>query len=245
MENRSQAAEAHSGTGLLVSVRSVEEAEAALAGGATLIDVKEPARGSLGRADDAILEAVVAVVAGRRPVSAACGELMERPRSFSTQRASLLPTYQKWGLAGCAELPNWPKLLEDRAAEMSVGCQLVAVAYADWHRAMAPAPEAVCLWACERGWGAFLIDTCVKDGKSLLDFLSRQRIEALINRCRLAGVPVALAGALNESRIRDLLPLQPDWFAVRGAACANQDRRADVEASRVRRLARLVQAELV
>jgi uncharacterized protein (UPF0264 family) len=245
MENRWKAAEVHSGTGLLVSVRSVGEAEAALAGGATLIDVKEPARGALGRADDAILDGVVAVVAGRRPVSAACGELMERPPSLSIHRASLQPAYQKWGLAGCAELSHWQNLLEDRAAEMPLGCQLVAVAYADWDRAMAPVPEAVCACACEHRWGAFLIDTCVKDGKSLLDFLSLQRTEALINRCRLAGVPIALAGALNESRIRALLPLQPDWFAVRGAACANQDRRARVEASHVRRLARLVQGELV
>ena len=39
--------------GLLVSVRSGAEAEAALAGGADLIDVKEPTRGALGRADGA------------------------------------------------------------------------------------------------------------------------------------------------------------------------------------------------
>ncbi|MBV9124193.1 MAG: hypothetical protein JO112_12620, partial [Planctomycetes bacterium] len=63
--------------GLLVSVRSAVEAEAALAGGATLIDVKEPAHGSLGRALDAILEEVVACVGGQCPVSAALGELRE------------------------------------------------------------------------------------------------------------------------------------------------------------------------
>ena len=39
--------------GLLVSVRSADEARTALAGGATVIDVKEPERGPLGRADPA------------------------------------------------------------------------------------------------------------------------------------------------------------------------------------------------
>ena len=34
---------------LLVSVRSAEEVSAALAGGADIIDAKEPERGSLGR----------------------------------------------------------------------------------------------------------------------------------------------------------------------------------------------------
>ena len=37
--------------GLLVSVRSADEAIAALAGGADVIDVKEPNRGALGAAD--------------------------------------------------------------------------------------------------------------------------------------------------------------------------------------------------
>src|SRR5438128_1572682 len=61
--------------GLLVSVRSAAEAEIAIGAGAALIDVKEPSRGPLGRADDTTIAAVVKQVAGRRPVSAALGEL--------------------------------------------------------------------------------------------------------------------------------------------------------------------------
>src|SRR5262245_59925297 len=83
---------------LLVSVRSAAEAEAALAGGASLIDVKEPGRGSLGRPDNEIVAAVLRCVAGRRPVSAALGELMDRPALFQLPGLS----YAKWGLAGCA-----------------------------------------------------------------------------------------------------------------------------------------------
>src|SRR5947209_8028398 len=44
--------------GLLVSVRSAAEARAALDGGAALIDIKEPARGPLGRADDGVMAEV-------------------------------------------------------------------------------------------------------------------------------------------------------------------------------------------
>ena len=68
-------------TRLLVSVRSAAEAEAALRGGADVIDVKEPGRGPLGRADDAVIADVVRLVAGRRPVSAALGELCRDPSS--------------------------------------------------------------------------------------------------------------------------------------------------------------------
>ena len=44
--------------GLLVSVRSAEEARAALAGGATVIDIKEPDRGPLGRAEPEVWQQV-------------------------------------------------------------------------------------------------------------------------------------------------------------------------------------------
>src|SRR5205823_7974852 len=114
---------------LLVSVRSVPEAEAALAGGAQLIDVKEPARGSLGRADAATVAAVVRQVAGRRPVSAAGGELLEPPASLNTSGVS----YVKWGLSGCRSLADWRARLQAAAGDLhGSGCHAVAVAYADW-----------------------------------------------------------------------------------------------------------------
>ena len=64
-------------TKLLVSVRDAAEAEDAVEAGAHLIDVKEPTAGSLGAAPVEVVQDVVRVVAGRRPVSAAFGELSE------------------------------------------------------------------------------------------------------------------------------------------------------------------------
>src|SRR4051794_22711300 len=106
---------------LLVSVRSAPEADAAVAGGAHLIDVKEPQRGPLGRADDAVSAEVVRAVAGRRPVSAALGELLEG--YMPPDRVSL--TYVKWGLAGCASAA-WRERLTAAAATLAAtapGCQ--------------------------------------------------------------------------------------------------------------------------
>ena len=54
-------------TGLLVSVRDADEAEAALRGGAALIDVKEPRHGSLGRASAEQWRERGRQVAGRVP----------------------------------------------------------------------------------------------------------------------------------------------------------------------------------
>src|SRR4051794_15465750 len=144
--------------GLLVSVRSAAEARAALAGGASLIDVKEPDRGPLGRADDAVIEVVVREVAGRRPVSAALGELGEA--AGDVPRAGL--AFVKWGLAGCGRRPDWPALLRPRLSATGAP-RVVLTAYADWRCAQAPDPEEVLALAAERPGGVLLLDTCCKE----------------------------------------------------------------------------------
>src|SRR5207248_6212819 len=100
---------------LLVSVRSEAEVEVALAGGAALIDVKEPARGSLGRASEATLTGVLRSVAGRRPVSAALGELAEATEN-RWPLAAIGLAYVKWGLAGYADVKrDWRRDLAGEA----------------------------------------------------------------------------------------------------------------------------------
>ena len=229
-------------TRLLVSVRSAAEAEAASAGGAALIDVKEPARGALGRADDATIADVVRVVAGRAPVSAALGELRDEPRAKTPACLTSL-TFVKCGLAACATEDGWRSELDalaDAARQAAPLCRMVAVAYADWRRARSPAPDEICAFVCQRpGWG-FLLDTWAKDGLTLLDWLSRVELDRLCRVCRDAGAPIALAGSLGRSLIRTLKPTDPDWFAVRGAACHGLQRTAVIDADKVRDLVDLI-----
>jgi uncharacterized protein (UPF0264 family) len=231
-------------TRLLVSVRGAAEVSAALAGGAALIDVKEPANGPLGRAEDHTLAEVVRAVAGRAPVSAALGELLDNfGEELPAATADL--AFVKWGLAGCAEGARsswWWDLAEemDRLAALFPFCQAVAVAYADWPRARAPRPEQVCAFAAWQPAGAFLLDTWGKDGSTLLDWMNHAEVTALCQRCREAGVRVALAGSLGPDEIRALKPARPDWFAVRGAACAGRDRTAVIDEDRVRQLAEML-----
>jgi uncharacterized protein (UPF0264 family) len=231
-------------TKLLVSVRSATEAVAALRGGAALIDVKEPAHGALGRASDRTIADVVRTVAGARPVSAALGELVDT--LFDELSLSELPlAYVKWGLSGYgggAEDVWYPELIAAmrRLTGYLPSRRLVAVAYADWQRARAPTPEDVCSFAVTHPVGAFLLDTWEKDGSTLLDWLPPCEIERLCVRCRAAGVPIALAGSLGPAEVRTLLPLRPDWFAVRGAVCQGRQRGAAIDEGKVRQLAALL-----
>jgi uncharacterized protein (UPF0264 family) len=232
-------------TRLLVSVRCAAEAEAALAGGAALIDVKEPANGPLGRAADHVIAEVVRAVVGRAPVSAALGELLEDfGEELPAATADL--AFVKWGLAGCGERPQaawWWDLAEemDRLVALFPFCRAVAVAYADWPRAKAPRPEQVCTFAGWQPAGALLLDTWGKDGSTLLDWMSDAEVTSLCQRCREAGVRVALAGSLGQKEIHVLKPARPDWFAVRSAACAGRDRTAAIDADQVRQLVEMIE----
>jgi hypothetical protein len=228
--------------GLLVSVRSVAEAEVALAGGADLIDVKEPSRGSLGRADDETIAAVVQAVGGRKPVSAAMGELHGRVWDRFPRHPGL--AFAKWGLAGCGDQPDhaWTRLAIEAMTELehwSAGCKTVFAAYADFARANSPPPEVICQLARQWRLAAFLVDTFQKDGSTLVDWLPLPRIALLCRLCRAGGIAIALAGSLGAEQIAALLPLEPDWIAVRGAAC-RQGRQGEIDAGRVGQLVELL-----
>lgn len=215
---------------LLVSVRSAAEAAEALAGGADVIDVKEPSRGSLGRADDAVIGAVVACVAGRRPVSAALGDFPV---------AAAVPAclaYVKWGFAGAGAGSGTEDALKAELQTPSAA-QVVLAAYADWQRAAAPAPETVAGWAAAAGAAGMLLDTYQKDGRTLLDWMTITELAALVERCRHLRLQVALAGSLTAQHIAQLRGLRPDWFAVRGAACRLGARAEAIDRERVQALA--------
>jgi uncharacterized protein (UPF0264 family) len=224
----------------LVSVRSAAEALAALEGGASLIDVKEPDRGSLGRASPDVIAGVVAAVDGRCPVSAALGELIDG--NDDPLPAGL--AFAKWGLAGYGTDPAWRARLRGGPHHPAV----VAVAYADWQCARAPAVDDVFAHVAQRRGRVLLLDTHCKDAArrgqirpTLLDWLPLHDIAALCAACRSAGVRIALAGSLGADEIRKVVPLAPDWIAVRGAAC-DGGREGTVSTVRVRELAALIRS---
>jgi uncharacterized protein (UPF0264 family) len=183
---------------------------------------------------------VIRWVAGRRPVSAALGELIEEPAPYEGGGLA----YAKWGLAGCAKYAGWRQRLCHAAnllARTDPSCRAVAVAYADWHRAEAPSPHEVAEFACEQRWGALLVDTFRKDGTTLLDWLPVTEAGRLCHACQLAGLRVALAGSLGDTEIAALCAAEPNWFAVRGAVCRGSRRTASIDPVKVQALVHLLQ----
>lgn len=225
-------------TRLLVSVRSADEAREALAGGAGLIDIKEPARGALGAANVHAWREVIAAVAGRALVSAALGELCDDDVFRLAHSAGDL-AFVKAGPAflNAHQLQQrWRCLLDS----LPPGPQLVAVAYADCDRAQSPSPQEIVAAAAALALPVLLIDTFDKSKGDLWSALSLAALRQTIIRAQQCGIQVALAGSLAPTTIPQALALQPDWIAVRGAACDQGERSQRISRERVANLASLV-----
>ena len=221
--------------GLLVSVRSADEVEAALSGGADLIDVKEPTKGPLGMAEAEVVAAVVAKVKKRVPVSAALGEWSPEAITVAHWHLELKLDYVKWGLANYTPTPGWGEDILDTRRELPAGMEMVAVAYADWERAKSVPPAEIVKFAKRFRFKAFLLDTWNKDGKTLLDFLKPAEIAELLESVGRVGMKSAVGGSLRPEQVKQLKGVEPDWYAVRASACAGGKRDGAIDTARVKK----------
>jgi uncharacterized protein (UPF0264 family) len=229
---------------LRVSVVDAAEARAAAAAGADIVDVKNPAEGSLGAPSPAVIAAVRAAVDAGRPVSAAIGDMPNLPGTAALAALGAARSgaaYVKVGLYGVSTEADAIALL--RAVREGVadvpGTIVVAAAYADARRVPhAPlAPELLPRVAHAAGVGVCLLDTAIKDGRGLLHWLSPDELTSLVADAHAAGQQVALAGALRMEDLPVVRATAADIAGVRSAACNDGLRTASLEGSRVRALA--------
>jgi len=225
-------------TGLLVSVRNGEEARAALAGGADLIDVKEPLRGSLGAADEAVWLEVSQTVAGKVPTSVALGELCSGAADADLDRLADFD-YAKVGLAGCGDSDDWPHEWADLLSRLPGSVTPVAVVYADWRDACAPPPNEIIDHARRLACGAVLFDTFDKSRGDLIVHAGVAGLSQSVGAVRQRGMLAVLGGSLCPATIPRVMPIGPDYIAVRGAVCRGV-RTGVIEQGLVRELATLM-----
>jgi (5-formylfuran-3-yl)methyl phosphate synthase len=232
---------------LLVSVRNAEEVAAALAGGADIIDAKEPARGSLGAVTADVLAAIAACTPASVPLSVALGDCTDLGEVRAAMDGARMEersgaVYLKLGFAGVRSLERVTALLE-AAVGSAHGRGIVAVGYADDGPAGAPQLEDVLRAAITARASGFLVDTWRKDGRGLLDHVPVERVAALSRRARAARLLFAVAGSLDADAIAHLGGIA-DVLGVRGAACRG-GRSGAVDAGRVAELRRRVAADAV
>jgi uncharacterized protein (UPF0264 family) len=220
---------------LLVSVVSAAEARLALAGGADIIDVKDPREGALGAPSPTVLSEVVSAVGAAAPVSVALGDMPDLPHTaaLAARGAALTGAdFVKIGLRGVSDLDRAVAVMSAVADAVGPHTKIIAAAYADAAAldppALSPAllPELV----QRTGISGVLVDTCVKDGRGLYGWLSESELADLIARTRAAGASFAVAGQLTRD---ELCRVEADIVGVRSAVCRDGDRTGELDSELV------------
>ena len=220
---------------LLVSVVSAEEAERAVAGGADIVDVKDPDEGALGAPAPRVLEEIARVVGAAAPLSVALGDLPDLPHTaaLAARGAALAgAAYVKIGLRGVCELDRAAAVMAAVMDAVGPETAVIAAAYADAQALDPPALAAgwLPLLVERTGIAGALVDTFLKDGRGLYAWLGEAELTELIGRTRRAGGSFAVAGQL---RLGELRRTQADIVGVRSAVCRGGDRAAALDTALV------------
>ena len=212
---------------LLVSVRSSDEVEPALAGGADIIDAKEPGNGSLGAVSAATLAPLVARVPRDTQFSLALGEMTSVEQVIATIAEVELPhrramTYLKLGFAG-VRIPRLVHEIMAAAVRSStlkpVPTSIVAVAYADADRAGALPADRILRLASAAGVAGILVDTYDKDGPGLMDSWTAASLAWWTSLAKRSRLLVGVAGRLASRDVITVANAGADVIGFRGAAC--------------------------
>lgn len=208
-------------TKLLISVRNTEEASLIQKAGVDWIDLKEPHAGALGRSSLSEATTVARFLIDHPLRSAALGELLDLSEPIALDFAAHFP-FLKVGLSHVQNLvgASWQTRFVSLSTRLrELGSELIPVAYADSSICGAPSLQEVQQVAHRVSASHILIDTFVKDGRGLLDWLSLDELNEVIRTAREFNCGIVLAGSLKIADVPELLKLQPAALAVRGAVC--------------------------
>jgi uncharacterized protein (UPF0264 family) len=235
---------------LLVSVATAADAKEALAGGAHVIDAKDPARGALGAVSSRVLHAIRTAVAGVRPLSAAMGDGANEEAVEQDARACAAAgvAFVKTGFAGITSTRRVAELIRaarrGAEAESNGACGVVAVVYADRARTASLTPDALIDVSARAGASGVLLDTADKAGPGLRALMPASAIAAWVASAHSVGLRVALAGQVTAEDLSFLRDTGADIVGVRGAACEG-GRTGRIASAKVRVLVDLIGGRLV
>jgi uncharacterized protein (UPF0264 family) len=208
---------------LLVSVANAEEAAAALAGGADIIDAKDPFAGALGAVPLPTLRSIVSCVDGARPVTAALGDASDAVALERAARefAECGTAFVKIGFAGIESTSRIAELIAVAVSGARAGGDktgVVAVAYADAVHATVPF-EDFTEAAALHGAKGVLIDTADKLGPGLRHLVTPATLARWVAAAHDAKLFIAVAGKLTADDLEFVRQSSADIAGVRGAAC--------------------------
>jgi len=215
---------------LLISVTDEKEAVEAIAGGADIMDVKNPKEGALGANFPWIIKRIRQITPKNIEVSCTLGDVPNLPGAISLAALGAATTgvdYIKAGLYGLKTKEEAVYLMQSvtkAVRDYNSSIKVVATGYADARRVGSVNPMLIPDIAHEAEADIAMIDTAIKDGKNLFAFLTINQLRNFVNAAHDHGLKAALAGSLRKEDLPAVYALGADMVGLRGAACTHGDR---------------------
>lgn len=214
-------------TKLLISVKSVQEAELALAGEADLLDLKDPAVGALGALNLGLTREILARVDRRVTTSATVGEQhtsVEALLCSIQQRADAGVDIIKLAAAEWLENP----VFVAQIASMTPHMKLVAVFFAD------EAFNLACLGQlADLSFYGAMLDTR-KKLRSLIASQPTENLGDFVAECERLNLVSGLAGSLGLKEIPAIVEYFPHFIGMRGGLCLGHNRTGNLSPEVIR-----------
>ncbi len=234
---------------LLVSPKDIEEAKAVIRGNADIIDVKNPKEGSLGANFPWVIRAIKELVEKERgngmEMSATIGDFDYKPGTASLAAlgaASVGADYIKVGLFKIKTRQEAIDLLRGVVKAVKgfdPTKKVVSAFYSDYKRINSISPFEITEIGKEVDIDVAMVDTGIKDGRSTLEFLSKDELKTFVAESKALGLDTALAGSITFEDLPVIKEINPGILGVRGIVCGG-DREAQVRAELVTELRRKV-----
>jgi hypothetical protein len=227
---------------LLVSVQSLEEAKIAVNSGCDILDIKNPAEGSLGANFPWVLKDIINSFPNIRcETSATIGDLYHKPGTASLAGYAVASLGIKYVKAGLYDSKTYEQAVEmistvKRAVKMAnkKSC-FVAAGFADWRKINGLNSQDLVRATIQAKGDVVLLDTFIKDGSNLFDNIDVDELCQLVDACHKSGIKCALAGSIKLNDLDKLAKISPDFIGVRGALCSDQkNRKSSIDADRTR-----------
>lgn len=202
-------------TGMLASVRNLEEAKMVYQGGADIIDIKEPNEGALGAVPLAQIHKVVDDLWEKCIVSATIGDLPADPTQINEKVIQTAETGVDYVKVGMFSDRHIETCLPSLVHCTNKGIAIIAVFFADMEFDVDFAIQI----AADARLKGVMLDTARKGSGSLLTHRNIMQLEYFVNRAKQNELLTGLAGSLTTNDIPTLLKAEPDYVGFRTALC--------------------------
>lgn len=211
---------------LLVGSRTIAELEAAIRGGADLVEFKFKSCNSHPQS----LNDLVELAGLRAPRLGICVDLGDVCDFRATAFRPGLPPGVRWarlGLAGCRDTTNWQADWQQIRSEINAASgrplKWLAVAHADADFAGSPKVGEVVHLAVESQCSGLFLETHRKSACSIADTMTPCELTQTIWMARELRLPVFIGGTIGLGDLDWICDLEPAVVAVRSTVCDSDD----------------------